>query len=129
MKTFLIFIFTFTLFSPHIYAQNNEKTECEEIIQAIKTADIEKLSPNFADMIECDMFGKSNINSKAQTVQIVKDFFEQNKPKQFQVNHKGVKGQTKFMIGTYTNVTGKKYRISWTVKQDLIIQLRVENSV
>jgi hypothetical protein len=78
------------------------------------------------------MFGKSNVYSKAQTIQVMKDFFTQNKPKQFTVNHQGGQGETKFFIGTYKTITGKKYRISCSVKQetgktDMIMQIRIED--
>jgi hypothetical protein len=78
------------------------------------------------------MFGKSNVYSKAQVIQVMKDFFTQNKPKQFNVNHQGGQGEIRFFIGTYKTITGKKYRISCSVKRetgktDMILQIRVED--
>jgi hypothetical protein len=109
-----------------------EKIECEEIVNAIKDAQATDLSPYLASTVECDIFGKSNVYSKAQTIQVMKDFFTQNKPKQFTVNHQGGQGETKFFIGTYKTIAGKKYRISCSVKRetgktDIIRQIRIED--
>jgi hypothetical protein len=113
-------------------AQEQKKIECEEIVNAIKEAQATDLSSYLANTVECDMFGKSNVYSKAQTLQVMKDFFAQNKPKQFTVNHQGGQGETRFFIGTYKTITGKKYRISCFVKQetgktDVIQQIRIED--
>ena len=128
MKTICIAAFFLCYLS---VAAQEETKDCEEIVKALSSAKIDDLSPYIANTVECDMFGKSNVYSKAQTVQIMKDFFDQNKPKQFTVNHRGGQGQTKFVIGTYLTLTGKKFRISFTVKQherkNLIQQIRIEN--
>ncbi|MDR2425130.1 MAG: DUF4783 domain-containing protein [Prevotellaceae bacterium] len=127
MRTFCILVFT--VFSITAFSQVVEPAECEEIVKAIRNGEVNALSPYLANSVECDIFGKNNVCSKSQTVQIMKDFFEQNKSKQFVVNHQGVKGQTKFIIGTYTSTTGKKFRIACMVKHDLIQQIRIEISI
>ncbi|MDR2286764.1 MAG: DUF4783 domain-containing protein [Prevotellaceae bacterium] len=129
MRFFLIILMMFSLLTT---VQGQEKIECEEIVNAIKNAQATELSPYLANTVECDMFGKSNVYSKAQTIQVMKDFFTQNKPKQFTVNHQGGQGETKFFIGTYKTITGKKFRISCSVKQeagktDIIRQIRIED--
>ncbi|MDR2407971.1 MAG: DUF4783 domain-containing protein [Bacteroidales bacterium] len=131
MRFFLTVILM--MFSLPATLRSQEKVECEEIINAIKNAQATELSPYLANTVECDMFGKSNMYSKAQAVQVMKDFFTQNKPKQFTVNHQGGQGETKFFIGTYKTITGKKYRISCSVKQetgktDAITQIRIEDN-
>ena len=126
MKTICIIVFT--MLTTAAFSQGIEPAECAEIVKAIRNGEVNELSPYLANTVECDMFGKSNICSKAQTVQIMKEFFEQNKARQFVVNHQGVKGQTKFIIGTYTSSSGKKFRLSCTVKQNLIQQIRIETS-
>lgn len=131
MKTF--WIVTLLLFSMSAYSQEKqEKVECEEIVEAIKKGEVSELSPYFAGTVECDIFGKSNVYSKAQTTQVMKDFFSQNKPKQFKVIHQGGQGKIKFFIGTYQTIAGKKFRISIFFKQEpgkkeMIQQIRIEN--
>jgi pyridoxal/pyridoxine/pyridoxamine kinase len=130
MRFFLIV--TFMMFSMLAPMQGQEKIECEGIVNAIKNAEVTELSPYLANTVECDMFGKSNVYSKAQTMQVMKDFFSQNKPKQFVVNHQSGQGETRFFIGTYKTIAGKKYRISCSVKQesgktDVIRQIRIED--
>ncbi|MDR3245128.1 MAG: DUF4783 domain-containing protein [Prevotellaceae bacterium] len=128
------FVFTVMLlfFSLGALSQEPEKIECEKIVNAIKEAQATELAPYLANTVECDIFGKSNVYSKAQTIQVMKDFFSQNKPKQFTVNHQGGQGEMKFFIGTYKTITGKKYRISCSIKQesgkdDMIQQIRIED--
>ncbi|MDR1594104.1 MAG: DUF4783 domain-containing protein [Prevotellaceae bacterium] len=128
---FFLFI-TLLMLSLPTTALGQEKIECEGIVTAIKNAQATELSPYLANTVECDIFGKSNVYSKAQTIQVMKDFFTQNKPKQFTVNHQGGQGETKFFIGTYKTVAGKKYRISCSVKQeigktDVLRQIRIED--
>jgi hypothetical protein len=107
MRLFLIItLMMFSLFTTTMRGQ--EKIECEGIVNAIKNAQATDLSPYLANTVECDMFGKSNVYSKTQTIQVMKDFFTQNKPKQFTVNHQGGQGETKFFIGTYKTIAGKK---------------------
>jgi hypothetical protein len=132
MKFFLVT--TLMMFSLFITVQGQEKIECEEIVNAIKNAQATELSPYLANTVECDMFGKNNVYSKAQTIQVMKDFFTQNKPKQFTINHQGGQGETRFFIGTYKTIAGKKYRISCSVKRetgktDIIRQIRIEDIV
>ncbi|MDR1130351.1 MAG: DUF4783 domain-containing protein [Prevotellaceae bacterium] len=124
---------TLMLVSLFAAAQIEEKIECEEIVNAIKNAQATELSPYLANSVECDIFGKSNVYSKAQTIQVMKDFFTQNKPKQFTVNHQGGQGETRFFIGTYKTITGKKYRITCHVKKetgkdDMLRQIRIEDN-
>jgi hypothetical protein len=131
MKVF--FTVTLILIAPIVTAQIQEKTECEEIVDAIKNAQAVELSPYLANSVECDIFGKSNVYSKAQTIQVMKNFFTQNKPKQFTVNHQGGQNETRFFIGTYKTVTGKQYRITCHVKKetgknDMLRQIRIENN-
>lgn len=128
MRTFwIIFCLMFS-----ISAYSQEKVECEEIVKAIKNGEVNELSPFLANNVECDFFGKSNVYSKAQTVQVLKDFFTQNKPKQFKVIHQGGQGKIKFIIGSYQSVPGKQFRISIFFKQqegekNKIQQIRIEN--
>jgi hypothetical protein len=131
MRFFLII--TLMMFSL-LTVRGQEHIECKEIVNAIKNAQATELSPYLANTVECDMFGKSNVYSKAQTIQVMKTFFTQNKPKQFTVNHQGGQGETKFFIGTYKTIAGKKYRISCSVKQetgknDMIRQIRIEDYI
>jgi hypothetical protein len=121
-------------FPMFVSAQKQENIECEAIVTAIKDAQATELSPYLANTVECDISGKSNVYSKAQTVQVMKDFFIQNKPKQFTVNHQGGQGETRFFIGTYKTITGKKYRISCSIKRetgknDMILQIRIEDYI
>jgi hypothetical protein len=126
MRMILLISVTFTFLAASV----NEPNECEYIIKAINKADINELSPHLADAVECDLFGKSSIYSKSQTIQVMKDFFANNKPKNFTINHQGSQKQRLFLIGTYKTVR-KNFRISCFVKKEsdkkIIQQIRIEN--
>lgn len=99
-------------------AQTNEPLpKCfVPIVEAIKVGSINDLAVHLAPSVECDILEQSNVYSKAQATQILKDFFVQNKPKSFSVLHKSGK-DVKYIIGTYLTLTGKSFRISCFVRQ------------
>jgi hypothetical protein len=115
-------------------AQEHGEIECKEIFAAIKSAQTAELSPYLANSVECDMFGKSNVYSKAQAIQVMKDFFAQNKPKQFVLNHQGGQNTIRFFVGTYKTMIGKKYRITCHIKKetgkdDVLTRIKIEDCI
>ena len=131
----IIKIFILLLLGLPAPAQDSDKKAEQEafdsVTEAIRSNQINKLSNHFAANVECDILGQSNVYSKAQTIQVVKDFFVQNKVKSFNVLHQSGKNQVKFIIGSYTAITGKTYRITCFIKQEgsnfRIQQIRIEN--
>ncbi|MDR2563144.1 MAG: DUF4783 domain-containing protein [Prevotellaceae bacterium] len=131
MKIFRLILIAFAL-PLFVSAQDNkENASFDEIVKAIKNGQVSDLSTYLASSVECDILGQNEVYSKAQTVQVIKDFFAQNKAKSFSVLHQSGKNQVKYLIGSYLTITGKSFRITCFIKQAdelyLIQQIRIEN--
>jgi hypothetical protein len=130
MKIFKIVIVALVL-PFFVSAQDKENASFDDIVRAIKNCQVGDLSTHFASSVECDILGRSEVYSKAQTIQVMKDFFAQNKAKNFSILHQSGKNQVKYLIGSYVTITGKTYRITCFIKHAeelyLIQQIRIEN--
>ena len=131
VKIFILLLLSVLPASAQDSDKKAEQDTFDNIAKAIKSNQIGELSNYFADNVECDISGQSNVYSKAQAIQVVKDFFAQNKVKSFNILHQSGKKQVKFIIGSYTAITGKTYRITCFIKQEessfRIRQIRIEN--
>jgi hypothetical protein len=78
----------------------------DEIVDALKSGDAEKLSRYFDQMIDISMPGKSNSYSKGQAEMVLKDFFSMNKVRNFELQHSGSNPSSNFIIGKLTTVNG-----------------------
>ncbi|MEA3447922.1 MAG: DUF4783 domain-containing protein [Bacteroidota bacterium] len=100
-----------------------------KIFKSIEAGDVESLSKYFSESIELILVDKEGIYSKTQATQILKQFFNTNRPKKFNVLHQGGSENAKYAIGTL-NTTQGKYRIHFLVKiknnKALIHQLRIQ---
>lgn len=130
MKHFRLILIAFVLPLAVAAQDNKENAGFDEIVKAIRNGQVNDLSAYLANSVECDILGQSEVYSKAQTVQVIKDFFTQNKPKSFSVLHQSGKNQVKYLIGSYLTITGKTFRITCFIKQTedsyLIQQIRIE---
>lgn len=97
--------------------------------EAIEKGDVENLALNFFKTVEIDLLGDENFYSQAQSVLLLRAFFEKNKPVKFIINHQGAKDLTAFAIGTLQCKNGL-FRISMFLKTDqgktYIHQFRIE---
>lgn len=98
---------------------------------ALQTGDAKELSKYFTKTVELEIMGEENFYSVAQAEILLKNFFENNKPTAFKINHQGVKDVSSFAIGTLSIKSGN-LRVSFFMKtennQTLIHQLRIEQS-
>ena len=127
MKT--IRIFTLMLcFATIASAQNNGTGVLNDLVKPFSEGDANALSAYFAPSLDCDVLGKEGVYSKQQATQVIKNFFDGNKPASFSVRHSGGKDVMKYAIYSLT-AGGKKYRVTIFVKPEerLIRQLRIEN--
>lgn len=76
-----------------------------------------------------DILGNSNVCSKQQAKQILKEFFNEYSPKTFEIAYKSGKAPMKYAIGSL-NAGGSKFRVTLFVKTqqngNFIQQLRIE---
>lgn len=99
------------------------------ICKYIQTGDSEKLSAWFADNLELDILGAVNNSTRNQARRIMKNFFNNYTPKQFNLIHKSGKAPMKYAVGTL-DAGGEKFRIILYVKtnegRSYIQHLKVE---
>ncbi|HYM94514.1 MAG TPA: DUF4783 domain-containing protein [Chitinophagaceae bacterium] len=78
----------------------------DEVIGALRSGNADGLSKYFDDNVELTLPDKSDNYSKAQALLILKDFFNNNNVKNFDVKHKGDNGNGQFCIGTLQTKSG-----------------------
>ena len=82
-------------------------TPKEDIVSALKSGNVEKMSKYFDNMVDVSVPGKSNTFSKSQAEMVIKDFFALNKVRGFEVQHSGNNPTSNFIIGMLTTASGK----------------------
>ncbi|MBP6688240.1 MAG: DUF4783 domain-containing protein [Lacibacter sp.] len=81
-------------------------TQKDDIVAALKTGSVEKMSKYFDNTVDVTVPGKSNSFSKGQAELVIKDFFSLNKVKNFELQHSGSNPSSNFIIGTLTTAGG-----------------------
>lgn len=103
MKT----IFTSLLVAPLILLSAfTQQNDIDGVIGALRSGNAEELSRFFDENVELTLPDKSDNYSKAQAVLILRDFFNNNGVKNFDVKHKGDNGSGQFCIGTLQTKSG-----------------------
>ena len=101
----------------------------DEVISAIKGGSASQLSKYFDQTIEITLADKANTYSKTQGELVLKDFFNNNGVKDFEIVHKGENGGTQYIIGTLNTKNGE-YRTTIYIKlkgeKQLLQELRFE---
>lgn len=102
----------------------------DDITNALKNGDASALSAYFHATIDLTILQKQGTYSKSQAEQIVQNFFTDNKPSGFKVDHNNTTNEgSKYIIGTLTTTTGE-YRVYVYFKNlngsELIQTLRFE---
>lgn len=78
----------------------------DEVIAAMKTGNATEIARFFDNSVEINMPDKSNSYSKSQAELVLKDFFNSNAVKGFDVIHKGENAGSQFCIGTLVTRNG-----------------------
>lgn len=101
----------------------------DDVVNAIKNGSASRLSKYFDNTIEITITDKSNTYSKSQAELVLKDFFENNVVKDFEVLHKGDNAAAQFIIGMLYTKMGE-YKTTIYIKQkgdkQLLQELRFE---
>jgi len=107
-----------------------QPSNLDEVIDAFKDGKAGELGKYMDDNVEISLPDKSNNYSKAQAVLILKDFFEKNEVKAFEVKHKGEQNGSKFCVGTLQTKSGN-YRTTIFMKtktgKDYIKTIRLQS--
>ena len=91
------------------------QSDIDQVITALHQGDATGLSMYFDESVEITLPEKSDNYSKAQAIMILKDFFNNNGVKSFEVKHKGEQGGDQFCIGTLQTKAGN-YRTTVFMK-------------
>ncbi len=106
--------------------------ESEKLIkEAMIKGKVSDISSILSDNVNMIILGKNSKEVKKKAIDCISPFFAENPKNEFNVLHKGVKGDTSFLIASFS-FEGKKYRIHFLSKQqnnkDIINQIRIENN-
>lgn len=110
MKNLIFFLFL----TPALAFGNN--LQGTPVLEAISTAlsagDVAGLSKYFADNVEISIQDKEQVYPKAKATEVLKSFFDANKPKAFAQIHKGQSRENsdQYCIGNLTASAGN-YRV------------------
>jgi hypothetical protein len=113
MKTLKLTVVFFLLFFSLSLSSFAQK---EEIVAAMKTGNVDKMSKHFDQMIDLNVPGRNNTYSKGQGELVLKDFFAANRVKNFEVQHSGSNPSSNFIIGTLFTSNGD-YRTTVYMRQ------------
>lgn len=101
----------------------------DEIISAIKNGNASQLSKFFDNTVEITFSDRSNAYSKSQAELVVKDFFNNNAVKNFEIVHRGDNDGAQYLIGTLQTNNGE-FRTTIFLKQkgdkQLLQEIRFE---
>jgi uncharacterized protein DUF4783 len=90
----------------HNFSQAQE-ADFDLLSKIIQTGNAKDLAKQLSKNVELNIDGTEATYSKAQAEAILKDFFSQNAPLAFTINHKGAsKGGLPYAIGEYKSGTG-----------------------
>lgn len=123
MKRYLLLVILF------IIASSFATISFTQIINALKSGNSKEISRYFDTTIEITLPAKSNSYSKSQGELVLKDFFNDNPVKGFEIIHESENGNSQYCIGNLSTSNGT-YRTTIFVKQkgekQVIQELRFE---
>ena len=105
----LILIF---LFAPVMAFAYQGNPSLDAISKALGSGDVETLSKYFADNVEISIKDNEQLYSKAKATEVVRGFFNSNKPRAFEQVHQGTSRENSdhYCIGNLTATAGN-YRV------------------
>jgi hypothetical protein len=84
----------------------SQKNSIDAVIGALRSGNATELANYFGENVELTLPDQSDSYSKAQAALILKDFFNNNGVKTFEVKHKGDQSGGQFCIGTLQTRAG-----------------------
>lgn len=120
-----LMVSTFLLLSSFLPQSN-----IDGVIGALRSGNSADLSKYFDDNVELTLPDKSDSYSKAQAQLIVKDFFNNNRVKGFELKHKGDSPSGQFAIGTLqTNAGSFRTNVFMKIKggREVVKEIRFQS--
>ena len=99
----------------------NDISDINDIIVGFETGNVKILSGYFNQNVNLGVLGNNNMYSKAQTQQILSEFFNTYVPdpeKKFTIIHYSEREGTKWVIGTIETKKGEVIRVYFMLKQN-----------
>lgn len=122
LLTLLVFSFILTSFTNY--------SGIDEIIIGLKTGNAAQVSKFFDNTVEVTLPEKSNSYSRSQADLVLRDFFNNNAVKGFEVIHKGENAGSQYCIGTLLT-KNSSFRTTIFMKQkgekQILQEIRIEN--
>ena len=108
MKNLIFLLF----FAPVVVFANQGNPSLEAISKALNAGDVENLSKYFAYNVEISILDNEQVYTKAKATEVVRSFFNSNKPKTFSQVHQGTSRENsdQYCIGNMTAANGS-YRV------------------
>ncbi len=108
MKKMLVLL----MFAPFALAAYQGNPSLDAIAKALSSGDAAALSQYFSDNVEISILDKEQMYPKAKATEIVRSFFNDNKPKSFSQVHQGTSRENsdQYCIGNMAATTGS-YRV------------------
>ena len=128
MKTFFTLICAFLLVA---FSSLKPVRGLDEVISALNGGNATELARYVDDNIEIALPDKSNNYSRAQAVMILRDFFDNNGIKSFEVKHRGDRGGSQYCIGTLNTRSGNYRTTIYMVTKDgkqLVKEIRFQSA-
>jgi Domain of unknown function (DUF4783) len=113
MKNYLGLILLSSLF---IFSSFSSSVEMNSILTALKAGNANMLSKYFDNRVDLSLPDKSDNYSKTQAEMVMKDFFNNNKVKNFSLKHSGEKNGSTYCVGVLVTRNGN-YRTTLFMKQ------------
>ncbi|TMI92078.1 MAG: DUF4783 domain-containing protein [Bacteroidetes bacterium] len=114
ISTLTVFLSLATI-ATGVLSFTNQGTNLDEVIGALKDGKASELGKYMDDNVEISLPDKSNNYSKAQAILVLKDFFDNNEVKSFEVKHKGDQNGGQYCVGTLQTKSGN-YRTTVFMK-------------
>lgn len=127
-----LWIVLLSVMSISLSAQSFEKA-LEQVKLGFVSGNFAVISDLFSESVDLTVLKTDGIYSKAQAKGVLKSFFENEKPKSFQLKHQGSsKDGTVYAIGLYESVK-KSYRVYALFKSKdgvyTVVQLQIEEEL
>jgi len=115
MKTIIILFLSFTLVGFSI--TTSPENAFGSIERSFKEGDSKKIVSHIDDKILLEINRLESVYSKSQAEQILKDFFEKNKPKDFIVKSKSLAKGNYALLGALITENNKRFRVSIKLRE------------
>lgn len=119
MKQIYLIVFLFFGILLVCLGQPSKQTEtCNKINQLIRSGDANALSAHMKEMVELAINNSAETYSKTQVVSILKDFFKDNPPQEFEMTQTWKEDNIIHVLGTYSSQCKTQYRFYYALKKE-----------